>query len=387
MSGALSVSHCEQVNLRHTESTAAVLPAAARSGVERGREGGCSTTWRVVAALRRPNLMSFALETAFLEERSALSVGSREGRPDQASALSCLRLLGKAAEQSQPHSHLLLRLRESLAECVLSHEPYIGAPIDLRVPWFTLVSRVREEKRETALSLEAALLQCQLQLDELKAQREAAAAAMREKDEALALAARRLAEAEAATEQANGSRLAAREQAREAAATLSSLYRRLETSESELKAARTALARHQLSERKARDATAKATAQAGATCSRLPRGAAAPERGVLSQQLRALELTLLSEQPAEEQLHIELRRELAALDELDGGTLDPAATAGQLVASWLRSSSETAPAGRPSRAPDAWSISTMSSAPRSSRTSSSGADHRKRRSSIISIRS
>ena len=134
---------------------------------------------------------AFRLEATFIEAQQASVRNKREGENDAQFARICLDTLREVAKIGGPSEQLLMRMYATFSELVLSSEPYIGAPEELRTPWFEVARRVRNEKRHEKTKVDQLLFERQQQVEALRQAEELARAADHDRAVAVALAEQR----------------------------------------------------------------------------------------------------------------------------------------------------------------------------------------------------
>lgn len=123
----------------------------------------------------------FRLETAFIEALHSNRSGRKPHEHTAAFARFCLAMLRDVAELAGAAEPLLLRLREAFVELIFSAEPYDGASLELRVPWFEVASRRASEKFALKTKEDQLLADLQHLREELEKAQGTASNAVRER--------------------------------------------------------------------------------------------------------------------------------------------------------------------------------------------------------------
>ena len=119
-----------------------------------------------------------------------------------------------------------MRLHSAFTELIYSSEPYIDAPMEIRLPWYEVAHRVRMEKRELKNEQDRMLTERQQELEAFTTAQAQAETATHEKEQAAQLSEHRRAEAERASAALAASEKARSEHAEAMANTVAKLVTR-----------------------------------------------------------------------------------------------------------------------------------------------------------------
>ncbi|KAL3913677.1 MAG: hypothetical protein SGPRY_007899 [Prymnesium sp.] len=202
-------------------------------------------------------------------------------------------MLRDVAELAGAAEPLLLRLREAFVELIFSAEPYDGASLELRVPWFEVASRRASEKFALKTKEDQLLADLQHLREELEKAQGTASNAVRERARMASVCREREEEAKRSTSTLQVVEKNQLETTRATAVVVASLERRLESTCEELTALKAQCSEYDADEARQLNKVRLAAKQAARGFSQ--KSTTAEELDTLQEQLRALRLAALSE--------------------------------------------------------------------------------------------